>query len=303
MRVLPEARESGYANSFDGTPIFWELHGPEIGSPGAKRPIAFCYGLVCSINQWRLQLERYSKDHPCIVFDYRAHHMSGKPGDPAYMNLSALAKDLQAVLAHHKISDPVHIWGHSMGCNVALEFAFANPGLCHSLTLCCGTPNSPFANMFGSSVPEIISHKLFELLDKYPEPVHKVWHAFKSYPKLTHAISYLGGFNTDTSTREDISAYAHAVSEVEAEIFFKLLEDMSSGSVRNILPKINTPTAVIAGALDRVTPPSEQKELAEGLVDAEYVEIPAGSHNVQLDFGEYVGLKVEDFWRRRNLDK
>ncbi len=303
MRLLPEARESGYTNSFDGTPIYWELHGPALTDPKAKRPMAFCYGLVCSINQWRLQLERYSAKHPCIVFDYRAHHKSGNPSDFAYLNISALAKDLNAVIEHLEIKKPVHVWGHSMGCNVTLEFALAYPEKCHSLVLCCGTPNSPFANMFGSQYPELLSQKLFDLLNKYPQPLYKAWHFFKSYPKLTHAISYVAGFNTDTSTREDMSAYAEAVSDVDSETFFKLLEDMSRGDLKNILPKIKTPTAVVAGALDRVTPPSEQKELAEGLCDAEYIEIPAGSHNVQLDFGEYVGLKVEDFWRRRNLDK
>jgi len=303
MRLLPEARESGYANSFDGTPIFWERHGPALDDPKAKRPMAFCYGLVCSTNQWRLQLERYSKEHPCIIFDYRAHHKSGNPSDFAFLNISALAKDLFAVIDHLKIEIPMHIWGHSMGCNVVLEYALAYPQRCHSLVLCCGTPNSPFANMFGSTVPEVISHKLFDLLDRYPEPLYKVWHTFKSYPKLTHAISYIAGFNTDTSTREDISAYAEAVSGVESQTFFKLLEDMSRGNIKNILPKIVTPTVVIAGALDRVTPPSEQKALSRGIGGSEYVEIPAGSHNVQLDFGEYVGLKVEDFWRRRSLDK
>jgi pimeloyl-ACP methyl ester carboxylesterase len=59
---------------------------------------------------------------------------------------------------------------------------------------------------------------------------------------------------------------------------------------------------VVAGALDRVTPSSEQQALAALLPKSKYVEIPAGSHNVQLDFGEYVGLKVEEFWRERKLE-
>lgn len=301
MRLLKNAAESSYAKSFDGTPIYWERHGPTPKEAPDATPMLFCYGLVCSVNQWRKQIDRYSPMHPCYVFDYRAHHLSGHPADPSFLNMGALARDLKAVYDDAGLSKPAHIWGHSMGCHVALEFAFAFPELAKTLVLCCGTPNSPFANMFGSKAPEKLSVHLFNLLGSYPELFFKGWELFKSRPRLTELVSYAAGFNTDTSTRDDIRAYAHAVSEVDSQVFFTLLEEMSTGQIKNILAKVKTPTLVVAGALDRVTPPSEQQELANCLPDAEYVEIPAGSHNVQLDFGEYVGLKTEDFWRKRGL--
>jgi pimeloyl-ACP methyl ester carboxylesterase len=302
MRLLADSLESGYATSFDGTPIFWERHGPALDDPQALRPMIFCYGLVCSMNQWRQQVARYSsRGHPCVLLDYRAHHRSGNPSDPSLVNISVLAKDVSCVIHHLKIRQPVHVWGHSMGCNVALELALAEPELCRSLVLCCGTPDSPFNQMLGSQIPAMLSKKLFGFMKGYPEPVHRVWDMFRSKPALTHISAYLAGFNTDASTRDDIQAYAEAVCEVASETFFALLEDMSRGETRAILPRVRVPCLVVAGARDRVTPPSEQRALAELLPDSEYVEIPAGSHNVQLDFGEYVSLKVEEYWRKRDL--
>jgi len=301
MRLLPEPTISGYATSFDGTPIYWEQHGPSLKDENAKRPMIFCYGLVCSMNQWRKQVQRYSKDHPCILLDYRGHHQSGNPSSPEYMNLSAIAKDVSTIYHHLDINDRVHIWGHSMGCNVALEVALAEPDICQSLILCCGTADDPFNNMLGTNYTQVLSKKLFEFMGNYPEPVHKIWDVFRGKPMLTQITAYLAGFNRDTSTRDDIKAYAEAVCDVSSETFFALLKDMSRGATRTVLPRIKVPTLVVAGALDHVTPPSEQAALASLLPDSKYVEIPAGSHNVQLDFGEYVGLKVEEFWREREL--
>ena len=70
---------------------------------------------------------------------------------------------------------------------------------------------------------------------------------------------------------------------------------------KGIVPRVRTPALVIAGSKDLITPPVNQKNLSQLLPDAEFAEIPTGSHNVQLDFGEYVGLKVEEFWKRRKL--
>lgn len=303
MRLLPDAIESGYATSFDGTPIFWERHGPGLDDPNALRPLIFCYGLVCSMNQWRHQIERYSAaGHPCILLDYRGHHRSGNPADLQLLNISALAKDVSAVVHHLEIKKPLQVWGHSMGCNVVIEFAIAEPELCQSLVLCCGTPDNPFNQMLGSQIPAKLSEKLFDFMKSYPEPILKAWDVFRARPAMTHISAYLAGFNTSASTRDDIQAYAEAVCDVSSETFFALLEDMSRGHTRAVLPRVKVPALVVAGALDRVTPPSEQRALAELLPDATYVEIPAGSHNVQLDFGEYVGLKVEEFWRKRGLD-
>jgi pimeloyl-ACP methyl ester carboxylesterase len=301
MRLLAAPQESGYATSFDGTPIYWERFGPSHKEKMAKRSMIFCYGLVCSMNQWRKQIERYSKEHPCILLDYRGHHKSGNPSSREYMNISAIAKDVSSVYHHLDINERVHVWGHSMGCNVALELALAEPNICQSLILCCGTADNPFSNMFGSQIPQKLSKKLFDWMEHYPQPVHKVWDAFRQQPLLTQISAYLAGFNRDTATRDDIRAYSEAVCDVSSETFFALLKDMSRGATRSILPRIKTPSLVVAGALDRVTPPSEQQALASLLPDAKYIEIPAGSHNVQLDFGEYVGLKVEEFWSERKL--
>ena len=301
QRLLPEPSARGTTTSFDGTPIYWERHGPAPSASGPT-PQLFCYGLVCSINQWRAQIQRYSETHPCFVFDYRGHHQSGTPKDSRLINLSALARDARAVLQANDVRRPVHLWGHSLGCNVALELALAEPGLVKTLTLLCGTVESPFHNMFG----------LADHLDRIVKPVlaaygsreeayHLVWSLFMKAPGVVEAIAKLAGFNRDASRVDDIRTYAQAVTNVGPQTFFPLLIELSSGSTAAILSKIKAPALVIAGARDFVTPPVEQKLMADKLPDALYFEVPAGSHNVQLDFGDYVCMKADEFRRGRGL--
>lgn len=299
-RLIPEPSEHGFLSSFDGTEIYWERHGP---SPQASSltPMIFCYGLVCSFNQWRMQLERYAKERPCFVFDYRGHGKSAEPTDADRINLSALAKDASAVIKAHGAGKAFHIWGHSMGASVAIELAVAEPELCKSLILCCASVENPFSNMFGTQVLDKTMKSVFRHFPEHSELFYSAWKRCMSVPLLTKIVVKVAGFNTDASSDEDVETYVNAVSANPARTFFPLIIEMSRGSTGNILEKVRTPAVVVAGRKDYITPPQNQKRLADQLPDASYIEIPAGSHNVQIDFGEYVSLKVEDCLKRKSL--
>lgn len=299
-RLIPEPTERGTTESFDGTRIYWELHGPRPTADGPT-PILFCYGLVCSMSQWRMQLDRYRGERPCLLFDYRGHHESAFPENPKLLNLGALAKDGAAVLKHWKLERPVHVWGHSLGVNVALELAAAEPNLVRSLTLIAGTVKSPFEGMFGT---DILQDFIAGGLDTYPDRVemfHLLWKVL-AHPPALHAGSRVLGFNMDASTLHDVDTYTQSVVSMDPRTFFLLMRDFSKGMTEKLLPKIKTPGLVIAGARDPLTPASGARAFAAKMPHGHYVEIPAGSHNVQLDFGEYVALKVEEFWREQKLD-
>lgn len=297
-RLIPKPTKNGFAISFDGTKIYWEILGPpETRLP----PLVFCYGLVCSMNQWRAQIERYSPTRTCLLLDYRGHHRSDAPADPQLLNLSALGKDVVACLDAAGITEPVHIFGHSMGCNVALEVALAEPKRVASLILLCGTGRNPFASMFRSNLLDQFIKPILREYQNNKSLYHLIWRLALLKPQMTATIASFAGFNDQASQKRDMLAYASAVAAVEADVFFPLLTEMATGSSAAILGKIRTASLVVAGSADLVTPPNEQKHMADHLPDSEYLEVPAGSHNVQLDFGEFVGLKVEDFWKRRGL--
>jgi pimeloyl-ACP methyl ester carboxylesterase len=299
-RLIPEPAEKGFISSFDGTEIYWERHGPSPRDSDAT-PMIFCYGLVCSFNQWRYQLTRYSKERPCYVFDYRGHGKSAEPTDMDRINLSALAKDAAAVIKVHGNRRPFIVWGHSMGASVALELAVAEPELCKALVLCCASVDNPFKHMFGTPAFDVGMKALLRHFPENTELFYSTWKRFMSVPLLTKIVVKVAGFNADASTDEDVETYVNAVSANPARTFFPLIIEMSRGITAQILEKVRVPSVVVAGAKDHITPRDTQHYVADRLVDSDYVEIPAGSHNVQLDFGEYVSLKVEDSLKRRSF--
>ena len=107
-RLLPEPRVSGYTPSFDGTQIYWEMHGPAPETTD-KRPMVFCYGLVCAMPHWRHQIARYSPEHPCLLIDYRGHHRSAHPMNPELMNLGAVARDVSAAMEAQHFGQPAQV--------------------------------------------------------------------------------------------------------------------------------------------------------------------------------------------------
>jgi pimeloyl-ACP methyl ester carboxylesterase len=254
------------------------------------------------MNQWRAQIEFFQNKNPCLLLDYRGHHKSEYPQDARSMNLSALAKDAAAVVkAKIPEGKNVHVWGHSMGCSVALELALAEPELCRSLVLCCGSVENPFRRMFGMSVLEHVMQYLLGLFHNNKEIFYKAWNILMSKPDFARYVVMFAGFNRQAVESDDIDTYVKAVASIAPKAFFPLMIEMTKGHTHNILPKISTQSLVVAGASDYVTPPANQQALARDLLNAEYFQIPAGSHNVQLDFGEYVCLKAQEFWKKHDL--
>jgi len=308
-RLIREALRSGYVISFDGTKIYWELHGPTenstngIDSDSANHlnPIVLCYGLVCSMNQWRAQLDHFSKSRYCLLVDYRGHHRSETPTDSKLMNVSAIAKDVAAAIREQKFSKPAHVWGHSMGCNVAIELAANEADLVASLVLCCGTIMNPFRGMFNAQGLDRLVDPILKEYQKHPDVFHLAWRIALAKPEISKIIAGFVGFNEKASRPEDTDAYVKAVASINPKVFFPTLLDFMKGMTAAIAPKVQTPVLVVAGAQDHVTPPAAQKAMADTLPKSLYMEVPTGSHNVQLDFGEYVCMKAESFWAENQL--
>lgn len=294
-QLLSSPFEKGLTRSFDGTSIYWERHGPRHNEPSKKPAMIFCYGLICSMNQWREQIEYFKKTNTCILLDYRGHHKSAFPEDSRSMNISCLAKDVKAVMQANNITQPSIIWGHSLGCQVALELAIAHPDLVKHLILICGCLNNPFKKMFPYG--ENVIHKLLSTYDKYPFLFHSSWKKILMLsPEITRYIAFHTGFNAKASTADDGKAYAAAISLINPRTFYALLRDLTRGLSPSLVSKIKAPSYIISGANDKVTPASNQKELHQALPQSTFISIPAGSHNVQLDFGDYINMKVESLW-------
>jgi pimeloyl-ACP methyl ester carboxylesterase len=107
--------------------------------------------------------------------------------------------------------------------------------------------------------------------------------------------SIAGGFNFRVTQFKDVEIYAKGVSQIPLEVFLPLFEDMMKFDGDAIAASITKPTLVMSGDRDFVTPQKFQQALHHRIPGSEYVTVAYGSHCCQLDFPDYVSLKLEKF--------
>ncbi|CAB4845834.1 unannotated protein [freshwater metagenome] len=105
----------------DGPVISYEDTGDN-GDP-SRVPIIFSHGLFMSRHMFGPQLEEFSRDHRCIVWDERAHGDTVWEGDFTYWDS---ARDLFALADHLGIDRFIHV-GFSQGGLLALRAAMLDP--------------------------------------------------------------------------------------------------------------------------------------------------------------------------------
>jgi pimeloyl-ACP methyl ester carboxylesterase len=84
------------------------------GSPA----LVFVHGFACSLDDWRHQLDFFSKEHQVIACDLRGHGRT--PGQPHECSIEHYGGDVAALVANLEL-EKVMLIGHSMGCRVVLE--------------------------------------------------------------------------------------------------------------------------------------------------------------------------------------
>lgn len=280
---------TGYFNSFDDSQIYYEVR-------GKGEPLIFIYGIACLINHWQPQIDFLSQHYMTIAFDLRGHQFS-QPVNKNNLSIEDLAHDIEKLLLHLKIKK-AHFLGHSFGTPILLQLYRQSPELFLSVTSVNGFAKNPIKNMFGLNVVEPIFRGIQALDRAQPLLFRQVWSKSVDNPASMLMAGLLGGFNLKLSAFKDIEIYARSVSNMDLGIFIKLFESLMGFDGSDILPSIQVPSLVIAGGMDNITPLSFQHHFREMIPGSEYVELPYGSHCTQLDFPEYLNLKIRDFIER-----
>ncbi len=278
----------GFTKSFDNLPIYYEAR-------GNGEPIIFVYGIACLINHWHHQLKCFSANYQTIAFDLRGHHQS--TGEVSIENLSmdAIATDIEYLMKHLKIKK-AHFVGHSFGAQVILKLFEKKPELIKSIVFINGFANNPIKNMFGLDVVEPFYQFVRSRYEEHSMLWDSLWKWTVTHPLAARLSALAGGFNLQLTSFKDVEIYARGVAAMELPIFMKLFEALMDYNGEVVLEKVNVPTLVISGESDKVTPLHYQEFMHDKIKNSEYLQVPYGSHCTQLDFPEFVNLRVEKFY-------
>lgn len=281
----------GTIPSYDGSPLYYEIRGR------GEKTLVFIYGIACLMNHWHYQVEHFAKDFTVVTFDLRGHHKSTPVRDLSSLNVTSLAQDLNFLVRHFGFKNVTGL-GHSFGAPVLLEAHRLMPDLFSSYVFVNGFQKNPIKGMFGLDVVEPFFYFVKAQFEKNPILWNSLWRTLVDNPVAMQLAALAGGFNIKLTEFKDIEIYAKGVSQLDLEVFIPLFESLMKFDGSEILPTIEQPTLIVAGEKDNITPKSFQYEFKENIPHAEYIEVPYGSHCTQLDFPDYLNLKIDEFLRK-----
>jgi len=256
----------------DGVRLSYERDGPT-----DAESVVFVEGLGYGPWMWRWQREALA-DYDTIVPDNRGTGDSETPEGP--YTIGEMADDLAAVLDHAGV-ERAHVVGASMGGMIAQQFALEY-GRADSLTLLCTTPGGPDA----VPTPEATQQRIFDVPDEYDERERR---RYKMAPAMTESfmrenealVERIVDWRLDTDASERALSWQAAAVE--------------AFDVHDRLDDITTPALVVHGTADRVVPVENGRLLADGLADADYLELEGAPHLLFIERAETVNDALRGF--------
>ncbi|MFF3913044.1 alpha/beta fold hydrolase [Streptomyces sp. NPDC001852] len=239
--------------SADGARLHVEVHGPEHAPP-----VVLSHGWTCSTAFWAAQIRELATDHRVIAYDQRGHGRS--PASPA-CTTQALADDLEAVLAQTLApGEKALIVGHSMGGMTVMAAATRPRFRDHAATvLLCSTGSSRLvaeARVVPLGAGRVRTWITGRVLGSRA-PLGPVTPVAKSILKYATM-----GAGSAPHMVEACARIVHACPRTVRHAWAAVLEalDLDHG-----VRELHTPTAIVHGASDRLTPPVHARALVAAL--------------------------------------
>ena len=278
----------------DGTRLHAEVFGPD-GRP----TIVLAHGWVCELDYWHYQVRDLAGEFRVVAWDQRGHGRSSDPGRGAYTP-EALGDDLQAVLdACVPAGERCVLVGHSMGGMTIVSWAGRHPDEVRRRVA---------AAVLVSTGMGDLSTELLVL--RPPQWANRAWEAIM--PRLVGSTLPTAKTPTPISHRL-IRHVAYSPYASEGRVAFgermilRCPAPVRGGFGRMFhtldlhehVPRLDVPTAVIVGELDRLTPPSLARRIAESLPQlVGLVELPRVGHMAPHEAPEVVSQWARDLARR-----
>ena len=283
-----------FAAGVDGTKLYVRQR------PGPRPATAvFCDGILCDGFIWKYLWDAVRDRMSVAHWQYPGHGRSGAPLDPDAVDMTALGADVDAVRRH--VGDPeVVLFGHSMGCQVALEGYRARPAGVRGMVLLCGSYGRVTETFKGTKVLAQVLPKLIERVLAAPDLARAIWTRIPPDLALKVAL-FTGEMDEKTIRPEDVLPYLQHLTHVDFSMFLRMLKGAGEHSAEDLLPRIECPVLVVTGERDTFTPPFLAEEMQRKIPGAELFVVPGGTHVAPLEQRDLVNARIDDFLKNRAL--
>ena len=237
----------------------------EAGDP-TKKAIIFVHGAGGSSATWFMQLRGLSSDHHVVAIELNGH---GKSPDRAEDDsVHSYLHDIHEVVTKF---DKPFLAGHSMGGALTQVYALNHPEYLRGIIL------------VGTGAKLRVNPVVFNLLDN----------DFDGY------VEAVGNFMFHEETSEEmIEASKHEVRKCPPQIIRRDFELCDKFDIMDTVSKIKSPTLILVGAADVMTPVKYSTYLKDKIEGSVLHVIEGAGHSVMLEkfgvFNELVANWVKD---------
>ena len=275
-------------------------HPPGVRGRGNEdaRAIICANGVGVSTFFWDYMGRHFSGDNHFLVWDYRGHGASGQPRTPEAITMASMADDMARVLDANKV-DRAMMLGHSMGCQVILEFCRLFPDRVLALVPILGSYGRAADTFLDPRVGRAIFKAAYEVGTKIPEVVNTFARLTLRSRAAWPFARRTGLVHRDMAKREDMEPYLEHLSRMDMRIFVELVraaQDHDAGPswVRYGVRSWSSPVSAISSR--PVTSPWRWPNASR---TRSSLEIPRGSHAALIEQPELINLRIEKFIRER----
>ncbi len=274
------------------------------GLQGQGPTVVLCDGVGCDGYVWPYIMDHFDEDFTILRWHYRGHGNSTEPKDPEHLDLPYLVEDLHGIL--HELAErkevnlPVILVGHSMGCQVLLEYAWRFPEDVRAVVPVCGSYGHPLDTFLNSKAFRKVFASLLETVDKLPRFANSIWSRAFTTP-LSWPLAARTEVNADLVSRAEFMPYLRHMGRISAGTFLRMLHFAAHHTTEPWLAEIDKPALVVAGENDNFTPMFLSERMVEKLPDAKLVVLPGGTHTAPLEMPELLNEALESFFKERGL--
>lgn len=240
----------------EDTQIYYLEHGDE-----DNESIVLIHGLGATLDIWYPVAKILENNYHVLRYDIRGAGQSEKP-DGEY-SLEKWSNDLAELLKQKGI-EQAHIVGHSLGAMIALRFGLVRPAKTLSLTLAGSLLELP------EEIRGDIKNTMQVVREKGLEPTAKMEEIKLAFsPRTIESRPEILGLHRGLSLSGDSEGYVHQCEG--------LLDASLKGEVENI----DTPTLLLVGSHDVITPLKLTREISKEIRESR-IEIIADAGHMSM---------------------
>ncbi|HKA89809.1 MAG TPA: alpha/beta hydrolase [Haliangiales bacterium] len=272
--------------SFDGTEIAYQVR-------GEGPPVVLANGLGGTYEAFRYVYHALGEAYRIVCWDYRGLYGSARPRDLATLAVASQSRDLALLLDREKVDRAVLI-GWSMGVQVNFELCRHHRDRAAGIVAINGTYGSPFRTALASRLARYLIPPWLSFMKAQAPLISRVSQATVAWSGLVPAMARLGLVSTriDEEAMRDV---AEGFKGMDFAIYSDTLRALGEHDARDILPRLDVPTLVIAGDRDLMTPTFTARRMSRWIRGARLVVIPGGTHYTPLEFPQVIEAEVLAF--------